>query len=219
MYVGKTETTLSRRLIEHISTSKRKIDNNKKRQWIRGLIEKGLRPEIKELELCQKENWREREKYWLSITKADKNTYSAGGGGDGQRTLNGQIDSVKHLMGQISDSRVAEIISVSRKTITYYREKLGIPAAKDRTRNVKPPCNIEKQTIVLPDNIIKLLGTMPDYKLGEIAGVSKKKIMKSRHIRNIKPYSETTENTGKYFKGMPHPRWSKIGRSQNQITS
>lgn len=63
--------------------------------------------------------------------------------------------------------------------------------------------------ITLPEEIVAKLGTMPDYKLGEIAGVSKKVISRVRREMGIPSYAEMNENKGQFKKGMPHPRWNK----------
>ena len=48
---------------------------------------------------------------------------------------------------------------------------------------------------------------MPDYKLGEIAGVSKHAIARRRKELGIKSYAETTGNNGQFNGKGIHPRW------------
>mgnify|MGYP000929291322 CR=1 FL=1 len=61
----------------------------------------------------------------------------------------------------------------------------------------------------IPQEIIDQFGTMPDYKLAEIAGCSKPVIARRRKILGIKSYAEQTGNNGKIKKGDPHRRWEK----------
>lgn len=60
----------------------------------------------------------------------------------------------------------------------------------------------------LPFEIIEQLGTMPDYKLAEKAGVSKRTILRKRQRFGVKSYAEQTGNDGKIKKGEPHRRWN-----------
>lgn len=50
---------------------------------------------------------------------------------------------------------------------------------------------------------------MPDYKLAQIAGVDKSVIARTRRKSGIPSYADVTGSTGRFTKGMPHPRWSR----------
>lgn len=67
-YVGKTKNSLEKRLKQHIYKSKYKKNNRltHKENWIRKLTNEGKKPIIKELEKVNKNNWKEREVYYIS---------------------------------------------------------------------------------------------------------------------------------------------------------
>lgn len=64
-YVGKTQRTLTERLSGHMCL----IERNYKRNWIKSLINDGLKAKIELLEICEESNWQEREKFWISFYK------------------------------------------------------------------------------------------------------------------------------------------------------
>lgn len=64
-YVGKTALRLSARRSGHVKDKQ----NTYKTWWIRSLLKKGLKPEIRVIEICAEENWVERENYWISYYK------------------------------------------------------------------------------------------------------------------------------------------------------
>jgi hypothetical protein len=65
-YVGKTITDLSDRLKVHIHQSKIAVKHTHKEAWIKGLLNKGLRPIINLIEQVEDSNWVDREMYWIS---------------------------------------------------------------------------------------------------------------------------------------------------------
>ncbi len=65
-YVGKSDNPL-RRLEEHIKGS----TNAANRQWMRGLIRQGLRPEMVILEWAGQDTWRAAERCWVSRLRAE----------------------------------------------------------------------------------------------------------------------------------------------------
>lgn len=67
-YVGKTNTDLNLRYNNHINKSKNKKTH--KDCWIQSLLEKRLKPVVEILEKCDKENWINREQYWIEQMKA-----------------------------------------------------------------------------------------------------------------------------------------------------
>ncbi len=64
-YVGVTTRTLQQRLSQHWYESKNFIGTYK-RHWIKELYNLGFKPNIKLIEICNKDNWEEREIYWIS---------------------------------------------------------------------------------------------------------------------------------------------------------
>ena len=91
-YVGKTKRQLNKRLYEHIF-NKRTIRTYKS-NWITALKKENLNPLIIELEICDENNWIEREQYW--INKLDNLTNLTRGGEDGTFT----DEVIKHLSEQ-----------------------------------------------------------------------------------------------------------------------
>ena len=81
-----------------------------------------------------------------------------------------------------------------------------------RGRNSKPPDMAGWNKIDLPDELIKRLGSSPDKSLADEFGISKKTVIRARHKRNIPSFASTTGNTGKFAKGMNHPRWGQKAR-------
>jgi hypothetical protein len=78
-YIGKTKRQLNKRLYEHIS-NKRTIRTYKS-NWITALKKENLKPLIIELEVCNENNWVEKEQYW--INKTNNLTNLTKGGEDG----------------------------------------------------------------------------------------------------------------------------------------
>ena len=64
-YVGMTSKTLNERLIKHVSDKK----GTRKCMWIKSLKNKGLVPEIDLIELASKDNWIEKEVFWIGYLK------------------------------------------------------------------------------------------------------------------------------------------------------
>lgn len=64
-YVGKTVKTLKNRLYGHITQSKDGKSDTYRDRWIRGLSAQGLRPEIREIEVCGAD-WANRERFWIA---------------------------------------------------------------------------------------------------------------------------------------------------------
>lgn len=60
-YIGKTKAGLKNRLVGHL----RDETNKKKMDWFNGM--KPLKPLIWPIEVCNSQNWAEREKHWISF--------------------------------------------------------------------------------------------------------------------------------------------------------
>jgi len=67
-YIGKTEQKLNKRLIAHISESKRK--SNHRNNWIFNLCKKNMKPVIYSLDIVDECDWEFWEKYWISQFKS-----------------------------------------------------------------------------------------------------------------------------------------------------
>lgn len=78
-YVGVTQRKLSQRLYHHIWESKTQTGTHK-RHWIKSLIDMGLRPIIELVEICDADNWIEKEKYWINYYQNLTNTKEGGTG-------------------------------------------------------------------------------------------------------------------------------------------
>lgn len=208
-YIGKTYNALNKRRYEHIRVARKGLPKGAKSDWLMELSAINLKPIIELIEICDQNNWREREIYWCGVHNPILNKKKPGGGGDGERLNKSAFELVKPRLGLIHDRILAEEINVDRKTIVYYRQQLGIKALGQDRKAPRKKGQIAHNKINIPDNIVSLLGTMPDYQLEKIAGVSKKRLMRERHKLGIKSYAEINNETGRFFKGMPHPRWSR----------
>jgi len=67
-YIGKTEQSLSKRLVKHVHDSKKKTSH--RNNWITSLVKQGLRPTITLLEEVTSKDWQSEEKYWIPQFKA-----------------------------------------------------------------------------------------------------------------------------------------------------
>ena len=69
-YVGKSnEYRISKRLIEHCRMSQLK-NHTHKNNWIKSLLNRNCRPQLKIIEECDESNFYEREKYWVQHYKS-----------------------------------------------------------------------------------------------------------------------------------------------------
>ena len=63
-YIGKT-TNYRRRLSAHISDAKKNKGRRHVLNWIYGLLQIGLKPQISVIEKCDNSIWPDRERYWI----------------------------------------------------------------------------------------------------------------------------------------------------------
>jgi len=82
-YVGKT-TNVERRFSSHISRSKR--SKHHAANWIRSLLNLSLKPIIEIVEICDNNNWEQREKYWISYYRQFYDLTNTTDGGEGGAT-------------------------------------------------------------------------------------------------------------------------------------
>lgn len=84
-YIGKSTNPIAR-LNHHIflatCTTKSRIETHVAR-WIRELVALNFRPLIVMLEETDRENWEERERYWITLFKDGKSLTNLSNGGDG----------------------------------------------------------------------------------------------------------------------------------------
>jgi group I intron endonuclease len=79
-YVGKT-INVQRRLSAHLYRAKK--GKHHTANWIKSLLSQNLKPIIEVIEVCNKKNWQEREKYWIAFyrQKFDLTNFTDGGEG------------------------------------------------------------------------------------------------------------------------------------------
>jgi hypothetical protein len=70
-YIGKTKFTLIKRLGQHISSSLKYKRSGRKQDWIKQLIQEGIRPEIKLLCITTNEYWEDIERILIKQYKED----------------------------------------------------------------------------------------------------------------------------------------------------
>lgn len=211
-YVGQTISSLSSRLSSHVR------DVKKNPQWakskrIRKIMDAGLRPLIYEVATLQdftKQELRDTEQAWIDFYKLGHkgvtNLADSTSGGSGTRRTVDWTDEVIALLGKIPDQELADQLGCDRKTVEYRRKVLGISKCGNRTRS-NPPDMGGWNVIDLPDNVVSKLGTMPDYKLGEMFGYCKSVIARHRRRLGITSYGKMTGNDGKYKPGNQPARW------------
>ena len=90
-YVGKTVSPLHKRLSSHYRDKK----HSYKTHWISTLKEKNLKPIIKLIEICNENNWEEREKFWIAYYRKNSNLTNYLDGGQGQQKGYKHTDEVK----------------------------------------------------------------------------------------------------------------------------
>jgi hypothetical protein len=208
-YVGRTVQSLAQRLRQHVNDARKKT--NKRVAWVRELLALGLRPLIVLVDEVPEGMGKAAEIDWTLKLMAEGcdlvNDGIGRGGCEHPKKIVAWTDELDALLGTIADSIIAEKIGTTRKTVTYRREKLGIPASFDRTRNTPPPPMAGHNRIELPDHIVARLGQAPDYVLGNEIGVAKTVIARARKEHGIKPYAETTGRNGQYKDGNFPARW------------
>lgn len=77
-YIGKTTNTLNVRLSKHISSIKYEAPTHRS-NWIKSLLEMGLKPNIFLIETCNETNWEDRERFYIKKYKSHLTNTSEGG--------------------------------------------------------------------------------------------------------------------------------------------
>lgn len=80
-YVGKTKKTIKKRLNEHIYLSKQNL-KRPLNLWIKKLLNEGITPEIKEIEITNDKEWAKREIFWIKQYKKINNLLNLSDGGE-----------------------------------------------------------------------------------------------------------------------------------------
>jgi hypothetical protein len=206
MYVGRSIRPIKMRLGQHIHKASRNKESDCLRiVWIRSILDRGFQPRIKELEEVDIDDAKGAEGRWIDHFNALGNPL-VNVGSPNQGQLFGATQMVWTpeqiaLLGQHSDSDLAEKFGVSRKTVEYKRNLLEIER-KPQTNFVIPPMGGWNKK-VLPQELIDQLGTMPDKQLGTLFGMSKMPVMNERQARGIPSYAEQNGNQTRFRHGVP----------------
>jgi hypothetical protein len=208
VYVGKTSQPLNLRMQTHRHEARRR-SHTPKHRWLLDLLARGLHPRVVVLDQTSPDASSVIERRWVRRLShfALLNMAPAGAGNPGV----GRVDwtpEIDALLGKIADSKIARQIGCERKTVSYRRQCLGIEPSYDRTDNKPPPNMGGWNRTNLTADIVAKLGSMPDYKLAEIAGTAKSKIAKERRRLGIPSYAAATGNDGRMRVGEPHRRWT-----------
>ena len=222
-YLGCTSRSLHQRLIDHKTDSRKK--NTPKARYIKWIQWMGLQPEITELDTlinATAEEIREKEQAYIDfygLTRDLANSATSAYVGCGQNNTVEWPEHIVKKLGTIPDWEIAKEISCARKTVNNMRVKLGIPKCGNREEFRKMPIVAGWNKITLPQSIIDKMGSMPDYKLAELAGVSKSVIARNRRALGIESYAQKTGNDGKAKKGDYPKRWLKRERDLQKDVS
>jgi len=208
VYVGKTSQTINLRMRAHKREARKGL--TPKAVWLNEALLRQTFPRIVVLCECPCAVSSAVERRWhrrLSSRFDLLNVSIPGAGNPGVGRVIWTEDLLSKL-GVVSDADLASEIGCERKTVSYRRECLKIPASFNRRNNTKPPIMGGWNKVILSDEIIASLGKMPDYKLANLAGVSKIKIGDERRQRGIMDFAKATGNDGKIKRGEPHRRWT-----------
>lgn len=108
-YVGKTKNSLRKRLYEYL-TKRNLTAKTHKNNWIKQLLNEGIKPIIETLEIVNEQNWIEREIYHIKKLKSDSvNLTNTTDGGDGalgtkqsQESINKALKTRKDKYGDLA---------------------------------------------------------------------------------------------------------------------
>lgn len=128
-YVRMTSKTLKQRLRKHLDNALYTKHNLHLCNWIIKYYNKDILPIIELIEECTKENWQEREKYWitqyndlLNITEGGKGSF---GFKHSQKTIN-KIKKMKTGIKQSEKTKAKRSKSLKGRIITdEHRKKIG----------------------------------------------------------------------------------------------
>lgn len=66
-YIGVTSCTLEQRYSQHKHTALKRKQDTHVAKWFRKVYSEGLLPLIELIEVCSKDTWQDREKYWIGV--------------------------------------------------------------------------------------------------------------------------------------------------------
>jgi hypothetical protein len=203
-YIGKTATGLNTRLNGHIAKSKRK--NTPVNKWVHQLLERGIRPAIVLIKAYKRGSWGKAERYWIRHYRRTYKLLNVCDGGNGAANVKTDLlNQIESYLGKQSDVELAKQFGVCRETITYHRNKLGIPPCeRDNSHNFdhlkgKPPHN----KIRIPESVLCRLGTVSDAELAIEVGCSNPVIARVRNELGIPDCPQ------KHLRGKQHPNFGK----------
>ena len=213
-YIGRTGLKLNRRLSNHVYKAKSGRSKSNLSKWILSLVKAGLIPKIEEI--CTYQcmfNLEERklEKDWILHFLHDgyellNHTF----GGNGNHSGTSINKEILEILGKMPDAKIAKIAGVSRKCISYYREKLNIPPAPKESYTYNPHTKGKPspKRIKFTQEIKDLIGTMSDTEVAKLAKVHRRTIGGFRKRNGIKAYVPSGEN---------HPRAKLIEQDVDNI--
>lgn len=189
-YVGKTVVNLKTRLNGHIYKARSSRTRTPVGQWIRQILNKGLKPIIEQLAIAVGESWQAAERRWIeTLRERGARLLNLHAGGNGAHTRSTLRSDLIPLLGHISDQRIAERAGLCRETITYHRRRAGITRAYDWSRCGGKRGQVASNRLILPDEIIANLGKVSDYALANSVGCSKGAIQNARKRQSIAAYT------------------------------
>lgn len=89
-YIGVTVKNPKERLYQHKYAALKKNSPTHVAKWLRKLYSEGLSPVVNLIEICGKENWEEREKYWIAQFSNLTNINEGGSGVVVDRDIDGK---------------------------------------------------------------------------------------------------------------------------------
>lgn len=128
-YVGMTSKTLKQRLRKHLDNALYTKHNLHLCNWFLKYYKRDQLPIIELLEVCAKENWQEREKYWITQFEDLLNSTE---GGEGSFGFTHSLETVKKIrqmktgVFQSEKTKLRRSKSLKGRIITQeHREKIG----------------------------------------------------------------------------------------------
>lgn len=122
-YVGKCGGNLKVRMYQHMYGAK-KGKTDKKSEWIRNLINNGLKPKVELIEKIEKDKALEREKYWISKLIND-GIDLLNFQNDNRLGVNNYNNGRKRLTGKTDEELINSLIEFKRQFGDYPKSILG----------------------------------------------------------------------------------------------
>ncbi len=190
-YVGYTGKRIERRLIEHISEAKNSTIINHRYNWLRSLSKAGIKPSIIILEEVSKENWKEREQFW--IAKFDNLVNSTAGG-------EGLINPSQDVKDKIS-AKVTESLQGNKRRLGVPHTEESRKAISNGLRNSEKKKAFDKSRIGINSHA----NLTEEQKLSKGLKISKARLNCPTRIFN----EEARKNISNGHKGLKHSTETK----------